>query len=119
MTETTHGHPWVSLLYREQAERLLTMAEVSKQGLRPDDGDTEWLVRQFGRFGRLLKAESSHGDGLPFLADPGTLLGARTLPSQEHSQTRRLLQLSNRQHQEHLCYMQKFSVAHERRLRSR
>ncbi|KAL8426655.1 hypothetical protein Efla_005912 [Eimeria flavescens] len=85
-----------------------------------DDEDNAWLVRQFGRYLPLLKGDAGRTGGpVSLAADFSLLVGARALPAQEHVQTRRLLQLSNRQHQERLQNMQQSSAAYAQRLRQR
>ncbi|KAL8446354.1 hypothetical protein Emag_004761 [Eimeria magna] len=86
----------------------------------PEQDDTAWLVRQFGRFTPLLKEACTRAGGcVPSAADFGFLIGTNVIATQEHIQSRRLLQLSNKQHQEHLHNLQQLSAAHAQRLRTR
>lgn len=90
--------------------------EVPRTEFRKDDAT--WLVRQFGRYSQYLKGESTYEGGLlHFSRDSGSLVAARTPPTQVHTQTRRLLQLSNRQHEEYLQNMHQLYAAHARRMR--
>ncbi|OEH80002.1 origin recognition complex subunit [Cyclospora cayetanensis] len=93
-----------------------------------EEGDAEWLVRQFGRYRHLLQTEAAHGAGLAVPAefnfgddfDVATTASSgsvKTLPAQHSVRARRLLQLSNRQHQERLQSMQQLSSAHARLMR--
>lgn len=82
--------------------------------------DATWLVRQFGRYAHYLKGDSTYEGGLPqFPADSGSLIAAKTLPTDGHTQARRLLQLSNRQHEEYLQNMHQLYAAHAQRMRQR